>query len=146
MKIYYPSELGCANILFLLAILLISLHTLMTVYAIIYRPKKDPEWLVGSEDGCCGLLAVSVSFFAVDEPSVKAKSVGARRRIISRILTLGLQIPIIVIVCSSLHIIGQPSAWQSQKTSVFVLVTVLLLHLINAIENIYDGVLAIFEL
>ncbi|KAJ3349947.1 hypothetical protein HDU91_006322 [Kappamyces sp. JEL0680] len=66
------------------------MHTLATVWAILYHNKKDPDYLVGAEDGCCGLLAVSISFIAVDEP-IKAKSPGARRRILARILTLGVQ-------------------------------------------------------
>lgn len=122
------------------------MHTLMTIYAIVRLPKKDPEWLVGAEDGCCGMMAISISFIASDEPVKPSKSRGARRRILSRIMTLGIQIPILLVTCSSLHVISQPQAWQSQKTSVFVLVTVLLLHLTNALENIYDGVLAVFEL
>ena len=132
-------------VLMLLATLLICIHTLQTVYAILYHDKKEPDFLVGAEYGCCGTLAIAMSFFALDAP-VKAKSKGSRRRIFSRIITLGIQIPIIVVTCSSLHIIQKPDAWQSQKTSVFVLVTVLLIHISNALENVYDGIMAVFEL
>jgi hypothetical protein len=129
----------------LLALVMIGMHTLMTIYALLYNDKKEPDFLVGAEDGCCGTLAIGISFFATDEP-IKAKSKGARRRIISRIFTLAFQLPIVVITCSSLSIIQQPSAWQSQKTSVFVLITVLLLHITNGLENIYDGVMAVYDL
>jgi ABC-type Fe3+ transport system permease subunit len=132
-------------VLMLLATMLICIHTLQTIYAIFYNDKKDPDFLVGAEYGCCGLGAIGMSFFAMDAP-VKAKSKGARRRIFSRILTLGIQIPIIVVACASLNIIQNPNAWQSQKTSVFVLLTVVLLHISNALENIYDGMMAVFEL
>ena len=142
---FNPSEIGCAMVLMLLATMLICIHTLQTIYAILYHDKKEPDFLVGAEYGCCGTLAIAMSFFALDAP-VKAKSKGARRRIFSRILTLGIQIPIIVVTCSSLNIISSPNAWQSQKTSVFVLVTVLLLHISNALENVDDGIMAVFEL
>ena len=86
-------------VLILLALLLITIHTAQTTYAIFYQDKKQADFLVGAEDGCCGLVAVGLSFYADDEGKVKAKSNGAKRRIISRILTLGLQLPIIVVVC-----------------------------------------------
>lgn len=129
----------------MLSIMMVAVHTLITLYAIVYHDKKDPEYLVGCEDGFCGILACCASFVATDEP-IKAKSDGIRRRIFSRILTLGLQIPILVVTCSALHVIASPTAWVSQKTSVFVFVTVLMLHLTNAFENIFEGFVAIFHL
>ena len=131
-------------VLMLLAIMLICVHTLFTLYAIIYSDtKKDGDFLVGAEDGCCGLLAIGISCIAFDEP-IKPKSPGAKRRSFARLLTIFLQIPIIVVSCSALSIISRETAWESQKTSIFVFIVVLMLHLTNLIENVYEGIVSVY--
>lgn len=139
------SYIGCSMVLCLLATLLICIHTLISVYSIFTSDtQKDGDFLVGSEDGCCGLMAIVISAFATDQP-VKAKSKGAKRRAAMRVLTLGIQIPIIVITCAGLNIISKPEAYQSQKTSMFVYLVVLMLHITNMIENIYEGVTSFYD-
>lgn len=139
------TEVGCAMVLMLLATLIICIHTVMSIFSILNADtKKDGDFLVGAEDGCCGLLAVGISFVAVDQP-IKAKSAGAKRRVLSRLLTLGIQVPILVVTCSALSIISRETAWESQKTSMFVLLVVLMLHLTNLIENLYEVFVSIYD-
>jgi hypothetical protein len=117
----------------------------MTILSVLQADaKKDGDFLVGAEDGCCGLMAIGISFIAVDEP-IKAKSPGARRRILSRLLTIGIQVPILVVTCSALSIISRETAWESQKTSMFVLLVVLMLHLTNLVENLYEVAVSVYQ-
>ena len=126
-------------VLMLLAILMISLHTALTTLSILRSDSKtENDYLVGAEDGCCGFLAIAVSFVAVDRDASEVKGKAAKRRILSRLLTVGIQIPILVVTIAGLGIISGPQAWDYQKTSVFVFVIVLMLHLINLIENLYE--------
>jgi hypothetical protein len=139
------TELGCANVLMLLSSLMIAIHTLITLIALYGgNSKKDDDYLVGAEDGCCGFLAIGLSAIAVDEP-IKAKSKGAKRKAGSRVITIAIQVPVIVVCCSALSIINGPDAWRSQKTSVFAFVIVLLLHISNLVENIYEGVICLYD-
>ena len=132
-------------VLILLAILMISIHTFLTVLSILRAdPKTENDYLVGAEDGCCGLLAVAVSFVAVDKDVSEIKGKAAKRRTLSRLLTVGIQVPILVVTIAALGIISGPNAWDYQKTSVFVFVVVLMLHLINLVENLYELGIASF--
>ncbi|KAJ3315642.1 hypothetical protein HDV04_002056 [Boothiomyces sp. JEL0838] len=139
------TELGCALVLSLLGTLLILVQTVFTLYMCLFHMKdKDGDFLVGAEDGCCGIMAIVLSGIANDE-APKTKSKAYKRRAISRFLTIGFQVPIIVITCLSLNIISRPTAWYSEKTSVFVLLTVLMLNLTNLIENIFEVVAIIYS-
>jgi hypothetical protein len=125
-------------VLMLLALLLVSIHTFMTIMVTLKTDiSKEGDFLVGAEDGCCGILAIVLSTVAVDRP-IDHKSKGAKRKVLSRLLTVGIQVPILVVTCSSLSIISGEKAWDYQKTSVFVLLVVLMLHLVNLIENLSE--------
>lgn len=138
-------ELGCAMVLILLATIVICTHTLITLIYIFYGNKsKDEDYLVGGEDGCCGFMAIGLSTVSEDEP-IKSHSKAAKRRAGARLITIGVQVPIIVVCCSALMIIGRPEAWYSQKTSVFAFVTVLMLHITNLIENVYEGLISFYS-
>jgi hypothetical protein len=132
-------------VLMLLATLIICIHTAFTILSILAADtKKDGDFLVGAEDGCCGLMAIGLSFIAVDEP-IKTKSRGAKRRALSRLITIGIQVPILVVACSGLSIISRETAWESQKTSMFVMLVVLMLHMTNLIENLYEVFASVYE-
>lgn len=99
------SSIGCILVLCLLAVILIAIHSLISLYALIYKRNVETDFLVGAEEGCCGILAIGFAFWAQDGTG-KAKSGANQRRVFSRILTLGIQIPILVVVSSALLIVS----------------------------------------
>ncbi|KAJ3000799.1 hypothetical protein HDV02_003601 [Globomyces sp. JEL0801] len=115
---------------------------MITILTCIYNVGTE-SFLLGAEDGCCGLIAVVFAFVATDQPP-KAKCPALKRRAVIRLLTVGFQGPIFVFTCAALNVISRSDAWPTERTSLFVLLPVLLLTIADAMENIYEGLTVIY--
>ncbi|KAJ3107514.1 hypothetical protein HDU96_007858 [Phlyctochytrium bullatum] len=139
------SEVGCANVIVLLTIILISFHTLLAIYHIFFNCKGKGEFLAGAEDGCCGAAAVILSLGAHDgEVEGQRKSAFKWRRG-TRFITGAFQIAIIVAVSASIRIVTTDGALDQQRSSIFVLLPCLMLNIYNMIENIFEGIRFVIE-
>ncbi|KAJ3029838.1 hypothetical protein HDV00_009371 [Rhizophlyctis rosea] len=158
-KIWFPStcfddvgtdftiytELGCATVIAMLNWVIIGYHTLFSIYHLGCSIRgKSEGFLAGSEYGCCGGAAVVIGFVAVDSEVEAARAGGLSWRRGARFLTAGFQGAIIVCVCSAIHIVTGPDAWDIEKTTLFVLLPCLFLNLASFIESFYEAVVVIY--
>ncbi|KAJ3046414.1 hypothetical protein HK097_000879 [Rhizophlyctis rosea] len=158
-KIWFPStcfddvatdftmytEVGCANIVALLTWIIIGYHTILCMYHLGCSVRgKSEGFLAGTEYGCCGASAVVIGFVTIDSEVEAARAGGMTWRRGARFISAGFIGAIIVTVCSSIHIVSGPDAWDIQKTSLFVLLPCLFLNLASFIESFYEAVVLVY--
>ncbi|TPX58505.1 hypothetical protein PhCBS80983_g03104 [Powellomyces hirtus] len=142
----YKTELGCASVIFLLTLLILTFHTALAAYhfatSCYFVGTKNKGFLAGTEFGCCGLAAVVISVATDDREVDDAAGVPARFRRHTRLITAALQVPLIIAACVAMDIVTDDWAWDTQRTSLWVFLVVLMLNLSSFVENIYEGFIA----
>ncbi|KAI8854598.1 hypothetical protein BC829DRAFT_380329 [Chytridium lagenaria] len=139
------SEVGCANIIVLLTLILIGFHTLLAFYHIFFNCSGKGEFLAGAEDGCCGAAAIFLSLGAYDVEVEGQRKKAYKWRRATRFVSGGFQVAIIVAAAASIRIVTTDGALDQQRSSLFVLLPCLTLNIYNMIENIFEGMRFVFE-
>ncbi|KAI9009884.1 hypothetical protein BC832DRAFT_552712 [Gaertneriomyces semiglobifer] len=142
----YGTELGCISIIALITILMLAFHTGLAIYHFISSCRgQHAGFLSGTEFGCCGASAVVLSFATYDEELASEPSgPEAKYRKATRLITALLEVPLLVAVCSAITIVRNYEPWDSGKDSIFLLLVVLGLNMVNLVENVYEG-LSVFQ-
>jgi hypothetical protein len=138
------TEVGCESVVALLTFIVVGFHSLLAFYYLVIScgatPNKANEFLAGAEDGCCGVAAVVLSFGAYDSDVEGHRKNANKWRRVTRLITSGFQIAIIVAVCAALHIVtGAYGVLEQQRSSLFVLLPCLMLNIWSLLENMYEG-------
>lgn len=135
------TEVGCAMVLILLTAILGLIQTSIALYFICFNCNaKQEDFLAGAEDGCCGIASVMISCVAFDGGSCPKtdSSAGKLRRAI-HFVTIIFLLPILAAVCSAISIVTAPTAWDNQRSSIFVLYPCLLLNLYSLLHNVAEA-------
>ena len=142
----YKTEIGCASIIALLTILMLAFHTGLAAYhfatSCYFVGTKNKGFLAGTEFGCCGLAAVVISVATSDHEVDAAAGVPARFRKHVRIAAAVLQVPLIIAACVGMNIVTKDWAWDTQRTSLWTFLVVLMLNLSSFVENVFEGFVA----
>ncbi|KAI8586062.1 hypothetical protein BDZ88DRAFT_430578 [Geranomyces variabilis] len=142
----YNTEAGVASVIALLTIIMLVFHTALAAYhfatSCYFVGTKNKGFLAGTEFGCCGLAAVVISVAADDREVALAAGVPARFRRHVRIIGAALQFPLIIAACVGMHIVSSDWAWDTQRTSLWTFLVVLMLNLASFVENVYEGFIA----
>ncbi|TPX63264.1 hypothetical protein SpCBS45565_g06720 [Spizellomyces sp. 'palustris'] len=140
----YTTEFGCISVIALLTVLMLGFHTGLAIYHFACSCRgKSEGFLAGTELGCCGAAAVIISFAAYDAEVDRAAGAEAKWRRATRFLTAILQLPLIIAACVAINIVTGSEAWDSQRSSLWLLLVVLMLNLASLVENVYEGLLMI---
>ncbi|KAI9100407.1 hypothetical protein DFS34DRAFT_693121 [Phlyctochytrium arcticum] len=138
------TELGCVSVIALLTFIMIGFHTGLALYHFAWSCRgQNDGFLAGTELGCCGAAAVIISFAAYDAEVDEAAGKEAKWRRATRFATAVLQVPLLVATCVAINIVSAENAWDSQRSSLFLLLVVLMLNLASLVENVYEGMLMV---
>ncbi|KAJ3415950.1 hypothetical protein HDV05_003791 [Chytridiales sp. JEL 0842] len=144
------TEVGCGSVIALLTLILVGFHSLLAIYYLVAScgttPSKANDFLAGAEDGCCGVAAVVLSFGAYDSDVEGHRKIASKWRRVTRLITSGFQLAIIVAVCAGLSLVTKAEGvLEIQRSSLFVLLPCLMLNIYMWLENVFEGFKIMYE-
>ncbi|KAI8821288.1 uncharacterized protein EV422DRAFT_36294 [Fimicolochytrium jonesii] len=138
----FRTELGCVSIIALLTVLILGFHTLLATYHFMccWTARKG-DFLAGTEFGCCGAAAVVIGLAADDEEVSRVVPTKVKHRRMTRVVTAVLEVPLIAAACVAINIDTSDTVTDSHRSSLWLLLVVLMLNLSSFIDNIYEGLM-----
>ncbi|KAI9199717.1 uncharacterized protein BJ171DRAFT_445275 [Polychytrium aggregatum] len=134
-------EIGCDNVLVLLATLMTVFHTIVAIYHLVFNCRaKTKDYIAGAEEGCCGLAACMISLAVVDNEVDAHRAHALKWRRVVCFVTAAFQAALVVTACFGIKFVTCDGAADIQRSSIFVFLPVMMINLSQLIYNLWEGI------